>query len=104
MAMLCKWTSQTLEKKDIENAIAYLNLQKEFLNDHIMKWVPDLCHKLEEATAKGFYKALAHLTLGFITMDKEIPDHMIGTLKDTFSVEIRKMKIDRDSSVTYYAS
>jgi TorA maturation chaperone TorD len=102
MARLCQWTSQTLEKKDLENTITYLNLQKEFLKDHISRWIPELCHKLDDATENPFYKTLAHLTLGFVTMENEIPDHMIGILKDAFSFEITKVKIDKDSSVTYY--
>jgi TorA maturation chaperone TorD len=83
MARLCQWTSQTLEKRDVENTIAYLNLQKEFLGDHIMRWVPELCKNLDEATAQGFYKALGHLTLGFITTDNQIPDHMTEMLRDS---------------------
>jgi hypothetical protein len=73
------------------------------LTDHISKWVPDLCRKLDDAASTGFYKALANLTLGFISVEKEMPDHMIGILKKTFSVEIKKIKIEKDTSVTYYS-
>ena len=103
MSNLCKWASQTIQKRDVENALAYLNLQNEFLRDHILRWVPDLCKKLDDAASISFYKALAHLTLGFVTLDNEIPDHMTAVLKGVFSVEIKKMKIDKDSSVTYYS-
>jgi anaerobic sulfite reductase subunit A len=103
MSNLCKWVFQTIQKRDIENALAYLNLQNEFLRDHILRWVPDLCNKLDDAASTSFYKALAHLTLGFVTIDNEIPDHMIAVLKGAFSVEIEQMKIDRDSSITHYA-
>lgn len=85
MAKLCRWTSQTLDKKDVENAIAYLNLQKEFLRDHLIKWVPQLSRKLESTATTGFYKALAHLTLGFISMEDELPDHLGKVLKGTNS-------------------
>jgi TorA maturation chaperone TorD len=81
MANLCTWASKTLENGDIENAIAYLNLQKEFLRDHIIKWVPDLCRKLRSATTSAFYRALAHLTNGFVTLEIEVPDHMKGVLE-----------------------
>ena len=101
MAMLCHWTAQNMEKHEIENALTYLNLQREFLEDHLTKWVPQLCNKLDDATTRGFYKALAHLTLGFIKMDNEIPNHIAGVLKESFSVEIGKTKIERRSSVTY---
>jgi TorA maturation chaperone TorD len=87
MAKLCGWTSQTLDKKDVNNAIAYLNLQKEFLTEHILKWVPELCKKLGSTATANFYKALAHLTLGFVTIDTEIPDHITDMLKNPFSIE-----------------
>ena len=103
MSNLCNWTSQTIQKHDVENALAYLNLQNEFLRDHVLRWVPDLCNKLDDAASTSFYKALAHITLGFVTIDNEIPDHMIAVLKGAFSVEIKKMKIDKDSSVTYFS-
>jgi anaerobic sulfite reductase subunit A len=81
MSNLCNWTSQTIQKRDVEKALAYLNLQNEFLRDHILRWVPDLCNKLDEAASANFYKALAHVTLGFVTLDNEIPDHMTEVLK-----------------------
>jgi TorA maturation chaperone TorD len=85
MARLCQWTAQTLKKQDVENTLTYLSLQKEFLTDHIMRWVPELCKSLDGAAPKGFYKALGHLTLGFITIDNQIPDHMTETLRDPSS-------------------
>jgi putative dimethyl sulfoxide reductase chaperone len=103
MSNLCNWTSQTIQKRDATTALAYLNLQNEFLRDHILRWIPDLCNKLDEAATTDFYKMLAHLTIGFVTIDNEIPDHMTEILKSAFSVEIKKMKIAKDSSVTYYS-
>jgi TorA maturation chaperone TorD len=76
MAALCRWTAKTLEKNDIKNTLAYINLQKEFLNDHIMKWVPQLCEKLKEGATSNLYKSLAYLTAGFISLESQIPDHL----------------------------
>ena len=82
MAKLCRWTAKTLDDGDIEKAIAYLNLQKEFLRDHLNLWVPKLCQELEKAAASPLYKGLAHLTKGFVAMDDGIPDHLTETLKE----------------------
>lgn len=82
MANLCKWTCQALENRDIKNALVYLNLQKEFLRDHIIKWVPDLSKRLEAVATSNLYKAIAHLTNGFITMDNEMLDHLAAVLKN----------------------
>jgi TorA maturation chaperone TorD len=81
MAKLCRWTSKTLDDGEVEKGMAYLNLQKEFLTDHMNKWVPLLCQELEKTATLPFYKALAHLTKGFITLDDGIPDHLMEILK-----------------------
>jgi TorA maturation chaperone TorD len=81
MAHLCRWTSKTLDDGDIEKAIAYLNLQKEFLRDHLNRWVPILCEELERNASLSFYKGVAQITNGFIAMDDEIPDHLTEILK-----------------------
>jgi TorA maturation chaperone TorD len=83
MAALCRWTSRTLQDKDIKNSIAYLNLQKEFLRDHIMRWVPRMCQQLQDTATSDFYKSLAQLTSGFIELDNNVPDHLTEILKDS---------------------
>jgi TorA maturation chaperone TorD len=81
MSGLCKWTVQALEKGNLEDAIAYLNLQKEFLGDHIAKWVPEVCKKIKGATKSTFYRAIAYLTNAFINMEKQMPDQLKEMLK-----------------------
>jgi TorA maturation chaperone TorD len=82
MANLCKWTSKSLDKGDVEKGVAFINLQREFLRDHIDRWVPLLCEQLEKEATSPFYKALAHLTKGFITLDDGIPDHLTEVLRN----------------------
>jgi TorA maturation chaperone TorD len=81
MANLCRWTSKTLDNGEVEKAVAYLNLQKEFIRDHINRWVPLLCEQLKKEATSPFYKGLAHLTKGFVTLDDDIPDHLTEVLK-----------------------
>ena len=81
MARLCNWCAQELSKGDVENAIAYLSLQKEFLRDHIARWVPKLCEHLKRKAKSNFYNSLAYLTDGLVEMDEEMPVHLITILK-----------------------
>ncbi len=81
MARMCYWTAIALSKSDIENAIAYLALQKEFLRDHIMRWIPELCKRLKSKAKSDFYRSLAYLTNGFVEMDNEMPNHLSAALK-----------------------
>jgi TorA maturation chaperone TorD len=81
MAHLCRWTSRTLDEGDVEKAVAYLNLQKEFLRDHLNLWIPNLCEELEKTASSSLYKGLAQVTRGFVALDDGIPDHLTETLK-----------------------
>jgi TorA maturation chaperone TorD len=82
MANLCRWTSKTLYNGELEKGAAFINLQREFLTDHIDRWVPLLCEQLEKEAASPFYKGLAHLTKGFVTLDGSIPDHLTEILSN----------------------
>jgi anaerobic sulfite reductase subunit A len=81
MAMMCNWTAVTIGKKDFANAIAYLTLQKEFLRDRIMGWIPAMCKRLKRKARSDYYKSLAYLTDGFVTLDYGLPDLITATLK-----------------------
>jgi len=82
---LCNWTAQELVKDDVEDAIAYLSLQKEFLGYHVVKWVPKLCEHLKRKAKSNFYRSLAYLTNGLVEMDDKVPVHLITILKEKLS-------------------
>lgn len=43
-----------------------LDLQDEFLSDHLLRWYEPFCGRVMSETAHGFYRALAHLTMDFL--------------------------------------
>jgi TorA maturation chaperone TorD len=85
MARLCNWTAQELGKGDVENTIAYLSLQKEFLRDHIARWAPKLCEHLKRKARSNFYSSIAYMTNGLVKMDDQVPNHLIAILKERLS-------------------
>jgi len=80
MAKLIDLTIQSLEENNLEYAKGYLKLQKEFLDEHLIKWVPQLCQKLEEASSNRFYKGLAKLLQGFIKTEQQFVPFMLKEL------------------------
>lgn len=40
----------------------YIKIAEEFLNEHLMKWVPQFARDMEQATDVLFFKALARVT------------------------------------------
>ena len=81
MAKLCGWIKESLESDETDAAMGYLRNQREFMDDHIMKWVPELCERLKNASESKFYTALAHLTQGFLDADSTLIDELLGTLE-----------------------
>ena len=82
MVNLRRRTHLSLDAEKVESALRYLKLQKEFLTDHMVKWVPDLCESMKDAAESELYRSLAHLTNGFILMEEQVVDELTKTLED----------------------
>lgn len=80
MANLCKEMDSLLGQKSVEGALQNLKLQKEFLRDHLVKWVPDLCESMKKAAESKLYKSVAELTKGFISMEVQVVDELTSSL------------------------
>lgn len=53
-----------------ENELSFaLRVQYDFLEQHLLKWVPGLCHDILEKTRHPFYRSIAELTRGFLDAD-----------------------------------
>jgi TorA maturation chaperone TorD len=61
-------------------SLEYLTKQKDFLEKHLLAWVPSFCKDLEQAAESGFYKGIAQLTAEFINSEQET----IAALMDEF--------------------
>ena len=62
---------------DEEKLLLTLETQIDFLEDHIMKWVPLFCDKLIEYEKSEFYKCIAKITKGFLDIDNEVLKEII---------------------------
>jgi TorA maturation chaperone TorD len=47
-------------------------IQKEFLDNHLLKWVPKFCDELYKKSENDFYKGIGKLTKGFIISEKDV--------------------------------
>lgn len=55
-----------------ENPNEYLLAQKDFLERHLIKWVPEFCRKLQKSPSAPFYALLAQITSMFIRCELEM--------------------------------
>jgi TorA maturation chaperone TorD len=63
--------AQAWESGDSEGALYCLKMEKKFLDDHIMKWVPLFCDKIINAAELPFYSEIAKLTKSFLEIDMD---------------------------------
>lgn len=82
--VLCTRTLEALREGDEEKAVTLFKQQYNFLQDHLLNWVPMLIAEIEKFAKTDFYKALGKLTIGFLETDQEF-------LEDILEDELEKM-------------
>ena len=71
MFFLCEKTVNALRIDDLEQGMACLQKQKEFLEQHLLVWCPRFCSDMVGASASDFYRGIALLTHDFLQSDLE---------------------------------
>jgi TorA maturation chaperone TorD len=74
--------AQAWELNDSEGALYCLKMEKKFLDDHILKWIPLFCDKIIADTKLSFYREIAELTKNFIELEIEEIDGCIPKTPD----------------------
>lgn len=74
MHYLCE---EELSAISSEKLVECLNMQKEFLNEHLLRWVPDFCDALYECELSDFYKGIAKLTKGFLLLEDAVIEELL---------------------------
>jgi anaerobic sulfite reductase subunit A len=80
MTHLCEKTNVALKDRDLPEAKRCLEVQRNFLNEHLGKWVPKLSADILKSARRDFYKAVAKITEGYIEMDKKLIVELIDSL------------------------
>ena len=81
MRFLAEKEAESWRKKERDNALGYLNMEGDFLEEHITKWVPRFCDKVIDMAELDFYRGIARMTKGFITDDREKIEGFINMVK-----------------------
>ncbi len=59
------------EAHDDKTALVCLKNEKEFVDEHLVCWIPDFCEKVIKAADLPFYREMARLTRRFIEFEKQ---------------------------------
>jgi anaerobic sulfite reductase subunit A len=80
MAYLCDKTSTALRDGIHAEARKYLECQRDFLKEHLAKWVPLLVADILQGSRRDFYRAVGMITKGYVEMDGEVVQGMIDEI------------------------
>jgi TorA maturation chaperone TorD len=54
-----------------KDVLHYLKIEKMFMEDHIMKWIPQFCDKVIAEAEFSYYREMAELTKNFLALEME---------------------------------
>ena len=78
MHYLCE---EELSAESRERLKECLKFQREFLDEHMLKWVPNFCDALYNYKLSVFYEGSAKLTKGFILLDDAVISDLLDSVQ-----------------------
>jgi TorA maturation chaperone TorD len=76
MRLLCSKEKEGWKKNQLDVVYETIEIEKNFLEDHLGLWVPTFCEKMKEQAHEDFFKGIARLTKGFIIYDQIWTSHL----------------------------
>ncbi|MCS4541100.1 MAG: molecular chaperone TorD family protein [Euryarchaeota archaeon] len=76
------------KSRDKDSAIKFLEMQKEFLTEHLITWAPKFCSKVKESSKHIFYKTIAKLTKEYIELEHKEMDLLIEEAKKSLKIKL----------------
>lgn len=70
MAILCDRIASALREGNDAEAARLLELQRDFAQNHLLNWVPQLAERVDNYAKEAFYPAFMDYALGFIENDE----------------------------------
>ncbi len=62
---------QAWKEADKDKATACRQVEKKFIEEHLIRWIPNFCEKVMQEAELPFYRSLASLTRSFIEFEME---------------------------------
>ncbi len=67
---------------DRNEATRFLKIEDRFLKRHMLRWIPGFCDTMFEEAKTDFYRGVAKLTRGFLTLDTEQIEELLQVLEE----------------------
>lgn len=75
-----------------EKRLYYAEMAKKFLDEHLMRWIPQFVQDMEKTADSLFYKTLAKVTRDFITTECHFLDNVVA-IKVTDDSKMRLINV-----------
>lgn len=82
MARIAAEEAGAWDKDEFKKAAAFLELEERFVNEHLIKWVPEFAEKVIEAAVLSFYRETAELTREYIIFEKREIRRLVNQTKE----------------------
>ncbi len=103
MSRLSAQEADRWEKGDREGALRHLELQRAFLREHLLTWVPSFCQKVAEQAEEEFYRNFASLTREVLLSEArellDLGEKEVERLAREARESLRRQKAPEGSSV-----
>lgn len=80
MYQLCKLSLENLGNQDLGNLLDVLKDQREFMEEHLLKWIPTLCKDIVLHAQTEFYQGMAKLLKGFLEVDRRAIEELLDEI------------------------
>jgi len=74
---LCEMAWEKAKSADETGLVEILNDQKAFLDEHLLKWVPDWTRDVVKSAETDFYKGMAQLLEAYLNLDREMIEELL---------------------------
>lgn len=78
MARLCRESREALAQGNCPVAYRLFEEQGDFLESHLLNWLPAFCADIQKCAATDFYRAVGKITNGYLRMERAIIDDLLA--------------------------
>ena len=80
LAIACQREADAWREDNTSAAMEWVRRERDFLDQHVLRWVPEYCQKTAELAESAFYQALLVLTPLACTLDREDIDVILESV------------------------
>ena len=80
LAIACHREGEAWQAGNTQAAMEWVHRERDFLDQHVLRWIPEYCEKAESIAKTAFYRALLALTPRACMLDREDIDTILESV------------------------